>query len=106
MMHIKPAWQAMIERILSEHVPDREVVLFGSRAGGTPKPYSDIDLCIMGEQPVPSKILGDIREAFSSSDLPVRVDVIDWATTDSAFRGIISRHHEVIFPAVKARSRP
>lgn len=96
-MHIEAAWRAIIEHILSEHVPDREVVLFGSRASGKPKPYSDIDLCVLGKDPVPSKTLSALRMAFSESDLPVRVDMVDWASANSEFQKTISKNCKTIF---------
>ncbi len=37
-----------------------------------------------------------LADAFEQSDLPWRVDVVDWATTDDAFRRIIERDHVVI----------
>jgi hypothetical protein len=36
--------------------------------------------------------LGQLQEAFASSDLPWRVDVVDWATTSTEFRAHIATH--------------
>jgi predicted nucleotidyltransferase len=83
-------------RILAAHVPDREVWAFGSRVGGRAKEFSDLDLAILGDGPVSNAVLADLREAFRESALPFRVDVIDWATTDEPFRGIIERQHVVV----------
>ncbi|MGB4347710.1 MAG: hypothetical protein WBJ21_15095 [Burkholderiaceae bacterium] len=33
--------------------------------------------------------LADLSEAFSESDLPWKVDIVDWANTSDAFRKII-----------------
>jgi type I restriction enzyme S subunit len=32
-----------------------------------------------------------IADAFATSDLPIRVDLVDWATTIDAFRSIIQQ---------------
>lgn len=33
----------------------------------------------------------NLREDFSDSDLPWKVDVVDWATTSASFRALIER---------------
>ena len=75
--------------ILERHVPDREVWAFGSRAKGTARPYSDLDLAVLGDQPLALSVRADLAKGFSESDLPFEVDVVDWATTSERFRQII-----------------
>lgn len=96
-------WMTIVRGILALHVPDRRVVLFGSRASGSPKPHSDIDLCVMGDVPLSAETTADLRDAFSASRLPVRVDVVDWATTDASFREIIEKQAVEIYPKVMMR---
>jgi hypothetical protein len=43
-------------------------------------------LVIVSEQPLSLSLLAEIAEAFSESDLPWKVDLIDWATTSEQFR--------------------
>ena len=83
---------ALVQSILATWLPMHEVQMFGSRARGTPKPYSDLDLVIMGETPVALTTLGQLQEAFADSDLPWRVDVVDWASTSPEFRAHIADH--------------
>jgi predicted nucleotidyltransferase len=83
---------SLVHSILATWLPMREVRMFGSRARGTPKPYSDLDLVIMGENPIPLTTQGQLQEAFASSDLPWRVDVVDWASTSPEFRSHIASH--------------
>lgn len=85
----------IVRQILSKHAPQYEVWAFGSRVDGTAKKHSDLDLAIMSEKPLPVKLLSGIRDAFSESDLPFRVDVVDWAAISAAFRKIIEKKHEV-----------
>lgn len=75
--------------ILERHLPDREVWAFGSRAKGTARPYSDLDLAVLGDQPLALSVRADLAEEFSESDLLFKVDVVDWATTSERFRQII-----------------
>lgn len=86
-LHISPAWTDIVLGILRQHLPDRRVLAFGSRATGNRlKPHSDLDLCVMGPTPVPPHLFDTLRDAFSSSDLPIRVDIIDWATAPAFLR--------------------
>ncbi|MDZ7868554.1 MAG: nucleotidyltransferase domain-containing protein [Rheinheimera sp.] len=65
---------------------------FGSRAEGRGKAYSDLDLVIVSTEPLPLALLAEVAEAFSESDLPWKVDLVDWATTSEAFRQRILAH--------------
>lgn len=87
---------AIVRDILCKHVPDYEVWAFGSRVKGTAKPYSDLDLAIISDRRLSLDITAGLSEAFSESDLPWRVDVLDWAATSEAFQKIIAQNHVVI----------
>ena len=89
--------------ILHAHVPRHPVWAFGSRARGQAKPHSDLDLAIITDQPLPLSTQAALAEAFSESDLPWRVDVVDWSTTSEAFREIIARGKVVLQPLSTAR---
>ena len=59
--------------------------------GGTAKPYSDLDLALKGEDRLPLALIADLVDAFSESDLPFRVDVLDWRSVAPNFRASIER---------------
>lgn len=84
----------IVQNILQKHLPTKKVMVFGSRVNGKIKPYSDLDLCIMGEKPLSLQQLADLREDFSNSDLPFRVDIVEWATITPEFKKIIENHSE------------
>lgn len=88
---VQPQHLEIVRRILREHVPDREVRAFGSRVTRTAKPFSDFDLVVMGANPLPTTTLAALTDAFDESDLPFKVDIVDWAATGEAFRGIIAK---------------
>lgn len=73
-----------------------ELWAFGSRAKGTAKEYSDLDLAVITECPLPIAVSASLNEDFSESDLPWKVDVVDWATTSDSFRKIIERDRVVL----------
>ncbi|WP_245612835.1 nucleotidyltransferase family protein [Rheinheimera texasensis] len=78
-------WQ-QVHSILQRLLADYPVWAFGSRAEGRGKTYSDLDLVIVSTEPLPLALLAEVSEAFSESDLPWRVDLVDWATTSETFR--------------------
>lgn len=69
---------------LGEH-PAR-VYLFGSRATGTARRTSDIDVAVWPLTELPVGTLALIREALEESTVPYTVDLVDLRDTDAAFR--------------------
>ena len=95
-LDLRPDHWAIVRDALRRHVPDREVLAFGSRATWTAKDYSDLDLAIMGEEPLSLRASSALDEALVDSDLPFRVDIVDWARIDDSFREIIRRNGVVL----------
>lgn len=85
-----------IKRILVEYVGDCEVRAFGSRVGGTAKEYSDLDIVIVGTGKIKRKVKMLLREAFEESDLPFRVDVVDYNAISDSFKAVIENNYEII----------
>jgi predicted nucleotidyltransferase len=86
----------IIQTILSTHVPHCEVRAFGSRVHHTAKPYSDLDLAVVGGSQLPDCQFHALKEAFEESDLPFRVDVMDWNVLSNDFQKVISKEFVVI----------
>ncbi len=86
----------IIRAILRAHVPDCTVWVFGSRATGRAKQYSDLDLVICGDKPLGIDSAAQLAEAFAESDLPYKVDIVDWARTSESFRKAIERDRVVV----------
>ena len=92
-----------VRRILREYFPDAEVRAFGSRVSGGARKYSDLDLALVESGEVEWGRLGRLKEAFSESDLPIRVDVLDWHGVSPAFRRGIAERFVVIQEAGPVR---
>ncbi len=90
-LDLRPDHWAIVLDILRQHVPDRKVLAFGSRATWTAKDYSDLDLAILGDEPLSLDAISAMAEGFGESDLPFKVDLVDWATVDETFRDVIHR---------------
>ena len=96
LIDVRPDLWDIVHGILQKHVPQYEVWAFGSRVKGTAKPYSDLDLAVITEQPLTLSDSAALVNAFTESDLPWRVDVVDWASTSESFRRIIERDRVVV----------
>jgi len=86
-----PGQRQLVLGILAAHLPHHvRVWVFGSRATGTARRYSDLDLAIDADRPLTIDEVAVLREAFEESDLPFRVDVIDWNATEERFRRLVA----------------
>jgi predicted nucleotidyltransferase len=95
---LDPDHLRMVRDILAVHLPDGSAFAFGSRVRGDARRFSDLDLVVRADQPLGLDRLGDLRSAFSECDLPIKVDVADWASLGASFRGLIDREMEPIYP--------
>ncbi len=80
----------LIRKVVGEivkAVPERAVILFGSRVKGTARKYSDYDLGILGDKPLSLDQLSRVKEIAeeASEDLPFFIDVIDLNRADKKF---------------------
>jgi predicted nucleotidyltransferase len=87
---------AMVQQVLQTHLSAYEVWAFGSRAKKHAKPFSDLDIAVISCEPIGLELMATLHEAFSESDLPWKVDVVDWASTTPEFQAIIKRDHVVL----------
>ena len=76
--------------ILDELAPHCEARAYGPRATGTVKGRSDLDLALLGPDPLPQDVLRALREALQESELGIRVNVSDWQTFPDDFRQAIA----------------
>ncbi|MCF7521574.1 nucleotidyltransferase domain-containing protein [Neisseria sp. ZJ106] len=96
MITIAPEDLQMVQNILRQYIPQRTVWAFGSRVVGNAKPYSDLDLAILGDNPLSLQEHADLADAFSQSDLPWKVDLVDWHLISEEFRNIIRQKYWII----------
>ena len=86
---IAPEEASIVLKILEEHIPDRDVWIFGSRAKNRARRRSDLDLAIGGSEPLPLDLYLDLKDEFLDSDLPYFVDLVDLTSTTPDFRRCI-----------------
>ena len=78
--------------------PRAEVWAYGSRVNGGGHDGSDLDLVLRNPANLgqPNKKLSALRAALIESELPILVDVLDWARLPEDFRREIEQKHWVI----------
>lgn len=96
MLKLNDKQKEIVINILKKYVADQKVLVFGSRVNEKVKIFSDLDLCIMTQKPLSLSMIAQMREDFSESDLPFRVDIADWANTNEEFRQEILRNSKVL----------
>ena len=80
----------LVLNILRANLPaSTKAWVFGSRATGRARRYSDLDLAIDAGRRLTLDEIAGLTEAFSDSDLPYKVDLIDWHEIDDRWRQMI-----------------
>ena len=78
----------ILKQIVLKQVPTDAfaIFLFGSRAVGNAKPLSDIDIGILGLEPLPTIIKADLESDLEESIVPYKIDLIDFYQVDKDFK--------------------
>ena len=87
MIHMQQRHWEMVKAILAKY--PYSFYAFGSRVKGNPRRFSDLDVCFF--ENIPWNIRAHIDEDFEESDLPYKVDVIDWNACDQNFQSLIKQ---------------
>ena len=91
-----------LEALLSEHVPDVEVWAYGSRINGESHEGSDLDLVLRGPalEPLDGGFY-DLLEEIEKSNIPILIQVHDWARLPESFHREIERAYVVVQEGAK-----
>jgi predicted nucleotidyltransferase len=82
---IAPADLALLRSLLQQYLPDTAVWAHGSRVTKQAQSCSDLDLVVFsGAEQRPQISL--LKEAFEESNLPFRVDLLEWETLPDNFK--------------------
>lgn len=82
--------RGLVLNILRAHFsPGIQAWVFGSRATGRARRYSDLDLAIDAGRALTLDEMAALSEAFSDSNLPYKVDFVDWQSVDDHWRQMI-----------------
>lgn len=76
-IQLTPAQHAEVQTILRRHLPDVQAWVFGSRATGRARPFSDLDLLLTQPPSLSWDQRARLRDDFEASELPFRVDLLE-----------------------------
>lgn len=76
-----------IKDILFRFINPKKVkaFIFGSRALGNARKFSDVDIGLRGKSEIPLGIKSAMEEAFEESDIPFTVDVVNFSSVSDRF---------------------
>ncbi len=96
MIQLSKKHQNIVRGILRKKLKAQKVYVFGSRATNKAQKFSDVDLCIDGAE-ISFSEEADIKEAFSESDLPYFVDIVQKSRLSQEFYDLV-KNDFVEFP--------
>ncbi len=94
MINLDTQQQSIVRSILHQHIPHATVWAFGSRVSGSARHTSDLDLTVIS--PIDTPALLTVREAFSESDLDIKIDIIRWHDLPLPLQQHIVNHHVIV----------
>jgi len=92
-LHIEKRHWDIIISILKKY--PYKFYAFGSRVTGRHRKFSDLDLCYRDS--IPDPVVGKIFIEFEESDLPYKVDLVNWNNCDKDFRDQIQKNLTPLF---------
>lgn len=99
-MLIRPKDREKLLELISASIPEPvEVWAYGSRVNGAAHEASDIDLVIRSKdlRPVDWKAFTTLQQQIKDSNIPVLVDIKDWALLPTSFQTEINKQFEVFY---------
>lgn len=107
-LHLPDTYLHMVQAVLRQHAPEATVWAYGSRVNGDHHEASDLDLVLRhpSATPCPPGQLNALREAFSDSNLPLLVQLVDWVRIPAAFQAEIEAGYVVVQSGTDVRHDP
>lgn len=97
-LQLLPRHLVIVLELLKIYLPHADVWAYGSRVHGNCYEASDLDLVVRNpiDPTLETPDLWQVQEAFSESDLPIMVQLIDWARIPAAFHAEIEAGYVVV----------
>ena len=89
MIKVTDAELETILNILKKYFTSTKLLIFGSRITNSIKEFSDLDIALKAEKKLPFKALNRAIEDLEYSNLPFRVDIMDYNSISTEFQKII-----------------
>lgn len=97
-LDLQPHHRTLLCQILAQHLPQAQVWAYGSRVTGQGHDASDLDLVVRQPDDPQQETadLSQLQDALIDSNLPIHVDLVDWARIPDSFRQEIERAYVVL----------
>ena len=95
--------------LFAEIIEPVEVWAYGSRVSGTAHAGSDLDLVLRSQSldKVSIETLKELKEKIRESNIPIIVELFDWARLPESFHNNIMANYEILFSnIIKMASEP
>lgn len=98
-MLLKSKYKKILFDIFSGLSIPVEVWAYGSRVKGTAHEGSDLDLVILtsDRRPIPIDLLLSLKDKIRNSNIPILVELFDWARLPESFHKNIEACHELFY---------
>ncbi|WP_210520681.1 nucleotidyltransferase domain-containing protein [Hymenobacter terricola] len=99
MLDLRPKDLTLLHELIARHLPTTVTVwAYGNRVNGNNHAGSDLDLVLRSPDLTerPTNVAARFREALTESNLPIFVDVHDWALLPTSFHPRILSRYEAL----------
>ena len=90
-----------VVKIIAKYLPGARIYLFGSRAKGTAKPYSDFDIAIEWKEKIPLHTMAKIREELDKLPTLKSFDLIDLKRVSGDFIETVRKTGVILYDGRK-----
>ena len=93
-LHLPSDYHEQVVSILRRNAPEIVVWVYDSRVDGSNHDASDLDLVLRTPDlaPVSASAISRLLDAFDESNLPIIVDIHDWARLPEAYHEEVQRN--------------
>ncbi len=97
-LNLKPRYLQNLLGIVNMYLPEIEIWAYGSRVNGDAHDASDLDLVAYNPQDPEQRLdnLFEVKEALVESNIPILVDLVDWALITKSMREEIKKSYVII----------
>jgi predicted nucleotidyltransferase len=98
-MLINEKYKQILLQIFNDISEPVEVLAYGSRVAGNAHDGSDLDLTIrrFDKQPISTENFLTLIKKIQDSNIPIMIDLHDWALLPETFHQQIEKQHEVLY---------
>ena len=89
--NLKQEYKNLILKAIAYHFPEAKVIIFGSRARGTNRPGSDVDLAIDIGAPIKLSEMARTRVTLTNLPIALEMDIVDMHNIPDELKQIILR---------------